>query len=89
MGKSKFRPKKWIISDLDVDKVKRIKEKTKPPVTHDEAVALYITLWDTFAEMLPKYLYAHKKMPRLERQLKYWKDKANKAKPRMTPLKYD
>lgn len=80
---------KLLISPLDVEKAKTVLDKTRPPVTKDEAVELYIDLWDMYAEMYVKYEKAAKKLKKLMDQNKYWKDKANKAQPRITPIKYE
>lgn len=81
--------KRWSISELDIQKAEEVLKRTKPPVTHEEAVAFYIELWDQYAEMFEKYKVAAKKIPRLEHQLTHWRNKANRLQPRLTPMKYD
>jgi len=89
MPVSKFKAKRWIISKLDVARVEKALQRGKPPISREDAADFYIEIYDTLAEMAEKFEFASRKMPKLENQLEYWKNKALKAQPRITPIKYE
>lgn len=86
MSKIKRRP---LITPLDVARAKKVLNNTRPPVTREEAADQYIELWDMFSEVFERYEKASLRIPKLEQTVNYWKKKALKAQPRITPIKYD